>query len=486
MPTDDTTGPGGPTVPPGLAVVRGNGDRSGDPAVSKLARVVERINDEYALVVVGNSFVVMQDLPAGNDIGPFRFLSLETFKEMFRPQRIKIGGEYTSYAHAWLGHKERRAYQGIVFAPNREVPSYYNLWRGFSVEPDPAPDPGARCGRFLDHVRENVCGGDEKLARWVIGWFAHLVQHPDAKPGTALVLQGGQGTGKTLVGETVGSLLAHHYQLVSDVGRVTGRFNSHLANALLLQLDEATWGGDHAAAGRIKDLVTNEEQLIEYKGREPVRVKNYVRLLVTSNNRWVVPAEFDERRFAVIRVTDRRRQDRAYFRALFEELDQGGREALLAYLLAFDLGSVDVHHVPTTAALHEQQLQSLPPDAAWWRDVLERGVLPGDATGQGLTKCETLHRAYIDHAKSVGVPRRSTEVQMGTYLKRVVPGIRRRRVTLARPDGGTERTYVYELPTLPSCRLAFVEQMGRHAADLLLVAFEDRDADWGPDHQPLT
>ena len=110
-----------------MGVVRGDASKPGEPAKTKLTRVVERINAEYALVVVGNTYVVMQELPADSDIGPFRFLSLDTFREKFRPKQIRRGNETVSYAAAWLSDTRRRAYEGIVFAPKREVPGYYNL-----------------------------------------------------------------------------------------------------------------------------------------------------------------------------------------------------------------------------------------------------------------------------------------------------------------------------------------------------------------------
>jgi hypothetical protein len=185
-----------------------------------------------------------------------------------------------------------------------------------------------------------VCSGDEALFAWVMGWFAQLVQRPTEKLGTSLVLRGAQGTGKTIVGRIIGSLLGPHYALVADSRYIVGRFNAHLANCLMLQLDEATWGGDHAAAGKLKDLITGDYQYIEYKGKEPVRVKNYVRLLVTGNNNWLVPAGLEERRFAVLDVNDDRRQNHKYFQAIEDEMRNGGREALLDYLLTFDLDSV--------------------------------------------------------------------------------------------------------------------------------------------------
>jgi hypothetical protein len=66
------------------------------------------------------------------------------------------------------------------------------------------------------------------LFNWVFGWFADIFQHPDTKCGTALVLRGPMGVGKTIVGDTFGQLLGAHYVQVADPRYVTGRFNAHL------------------------------------------------------------------------------------------------------------------------------------------------------------------------------------------------------------------------------------------------------------------
>ena len=111
--------------------------------------------------------------------------------------------------------------------------------------------------------------------------------------------------------------------LVDDPRYVTGQFNAHMASCLLLQADEAVWAGDKAAEGRLKGLITAPMQQIEAKGIDPVRLDNYVRLLMTSNEEWVVPAGKDERRFAVLDVDPRCAQQHEYF----AEMDQKWRMA---------------------------------------------------------------------------------------------------------------------------------------------------------------
>jgi hypothetical protein len=51
-----------------------------------------------------------------------------------------------------------------------------------------------------------------------------------------------------------------------------------------------------------------------HSSRELVRVDNHVRLLITGNPDWLVPAGLEERRFAVLDVGDAHREDHGYFR----------------------------------------------------------------------------------------------------------------------------------------------------------------------------
>jgi hypothetical protein len=82
---------------------------------------------------------------------------------------------------------------------------------------------------------------------------------------------------------------------------------------------------------------------------------------------------FDERRFAVLDVSDAHKQDHTYFAAIDHEMNNGGREALLHHLLNFDLSKVNLRAIPKTGALLEQKIASLSPEAGWLLDLLNRG-----------------------------------------------------------------------------------------------------------------
>src|SRR5262249_7508723 len=206
------------------------------------------------------------------------------------------------------------------------------------------------------------------------------------------------------------------HALVAAPRYIVGQFNAHMASLLLLQADEAFWAGDKQAEGVLKDKVTGDHHRIEFKGIEPFRVRNFMRLLITSNADWVVPAAFGEKRFAIFDVGIEHKEDHPYFKAILHQMDNGGREALMHHLLNFDLSSVNLRSVPTTKALLDQQIASMRPEQSWWLDVLKGGQLPpvvefgsGDSAVRVKNSCFTgdLYNSYVRHGRKQGVSRKA-------------------------------------------------------------------------------
>ena len=73
------------------------------------------------------------------------------------------------------------------------------------------------------------------------------------------------------------------------------------------------------------------------KGVDVQSSRNFARIIMSSNNEWIVPASVDQRRFVVIEASSARIQDSEYFRAIADEMDTGGREALMHVLVNWDL-----------------------------------------------------------------------------------------------------------------------------------------------------
>ena len=335
------TGPGGQAISARSSRSRNADKQSREPQPNGFN--MDEMNSRYSMVLMGSKCVVYFEDPNAPLEGKKRVLSKDGFKDYlanhFTEQRCADGKIRTmTWATAWIQNPKRKTFSGIEFFPDPNnapgTPGYLNLWSGFAVEPARKPD-ALRYKTFRDHLLNNVCRSDEKLFNWVFAFFAHMVQRPRERIGVSLVLKGKMGSGKTKVGEVIGSLFPQHYFLVDNPRYVTGNFNAHMATCLLLQSDEAVWAGDKAAEGRLKGLITSPIQQIEAKGVDPIRLPNYVRLIMTSNEDWSVPAGVDERRFCVLEVDQRCAKNHEYFREMDEELNSAdGRRCSRTFSLS--------------------------------------------------------------------------------------------------------------------------------------------------------
>lgn len=470
----------------GPAPEGGQGDRSELDAPDASPRSwgfdVEEINRSYAVAIWGGKTVVVNEQAGGPVNDRVRVMSFESQNAWFANRYTEIKGSdgkvrAVTWAQAWQKHPDRRQYEGIEFFPNpdgaKSTPNYLNFWRGFDVEPSPT---GGTYKTFRDHLLNQVCDSDPALFNYVFGWMAHIVQRPRERLGTAIVLRGRRGTGKSKVGEVLGSLFSSHYFQVDDARYITGQFNAHMASCLLLQADEAVWAGDKGAEGRLKGLITSEVQMIESKGVDPIRVRNFVRVIMSSNEGWVVPAGMDERRFVVLDVNPRCAQDRAYFAEMDKELNEGGRERLLYDLLTFDLTQVDLWHLPQTQALLEQKIRSLDTiDDFWFNRLHEGGEWPCRVV------CEHLHAEYLKAASQIGVGRKRGPAEFGKRIAKLVPALEKHRPVIEVEPGVTRRVWCYEMPSLAECRAAFDELLGQPVQWPALSPGEGERAQDSPD-----
>ena len=409
---------------------------------------VEELNQTHAIIMSGGKCRILneeQDLHTGYKI--ITFSTKRDFELRYAPYKKQIDEKkWAPISNLWLNSRKRRKYAGVVFLPQQETPGYYNLWQGFSVEAKEGD-----CHLFLEHIRDNIADGKQEHFDYIIRWMAHVVQHPDQPVGVALVLRGKQGTGKSLMCKLFGSLFGPHYALVTSTRQLVGNFNAHLQGVVLVLADEAFWVGDKASEGALKSMVTGDSLQIEAKGQDIINVPNYLNLMMASNEDWVVPAGPEERRFCVFGVGEGRMQDTEYFKALMDQMDNGGREALLYYLMNYDLSGVNLLKFPQTEALMENKLHSMKAVEKFWLDKLMEGAL-GRPTlmGRGCVEKRDLYTQYIELAKNIGQTKRSAETTLGRYLKKLVPDLREQNIQ----TNGRSTKYLF-FPSLQECRESF-------------------------------
>ncbi|TIV98213.1 MAG: hypothetical protein E5V74_18040, partial [Mesorhizobium sp.] len=335
---------------------------------------VKRLNNKHAVVFLNGKTAILTE----KDDGSVALGTVGDLHNFYENDRVATDKATEPVTKAWMRHKLRREYpNGVVFAPGREVKGAYNHWRGFSVE----PDSEASCKLILWHLKHIICCNNEEAYRYALGWFAHMVQKPEEKPGVAMVLRGKKRIGKDTIADYIGGLFPHHHVKIANQDQLTGKFNAHMEKCLLLHVEEGFWAGSKNAEGVLKHLITSPDLFIEPKGLNGYTIDSVLRLFMSSNEKWVVPATADEGRYFVLDVSEAKRSNHTYFAAIHHEMRNGGRAALLHYLLNYDLSGFNVRAVPDTVALGEQKIEGLKNVEHWWFDILESGRMPCDVEG---------------------------------------------------------------------------------------------------------
>jgi hypothetical protein len=435
--------------------------RAQDHVISPLLR---ELNDEFAVVPIGGqTFILREHQEPGEEWPTTSFMRQSDFRLMlanrFFTYKDKDGKDVKMPAAAWwLSHERRRQYAGKVFAPGREAKGYYNMWRGFAVN----PAPGTGHESFLAHIRDNICDSNQELVDYLLGWMACAVQRPHEPGHTAVVFRGKQGTGKGFFAQHFGKLFGRHYLPVRDSAHIFGQFNGHMEDCVVLFADESFWVSSTKQESMLKALITEPEFMAERKGQDARRAHNCVHLIMASNEKWVVPVRGADRRFFVLDVSESHMQDSSYFGGIAADLEGGGYSALLHYLLSYDLSKFDVRQIPDTDARREQRELSLRNEDQWLLSILEDGVVPVHAGAPDQAFSSDLY----DHARRT-VPRLrdASNHQLGRYLSEWGVG----------NSGGGRR--VRKFPPLDQMRRAWDDRFGKRAWSL--------DDDWSAPPRPV-
>lgn len=216
-------------------------------------------------------------------------------------------------------------YDWGIYPNNKLCPKQvYNTWTGFEVEQKEynCIEPNGDISNILYHFKV-VANFDDKLYEYLLNYYAHIIQRPEEKTNVCLLIQGRQGTGKTTIAELLmKNLLGKKYVFdTPDIEKICGRFNGIVQGKLLGVLNEATGKDTFSLIEKIKDSITREDVLMEFKGIDPILIKDYCNYIYTTNNINPVKIDEDDRRFQIIECSDKHKNDKAYFTKLRKDMN---------------------------------------------------------------------------------------------------------------------------------------------------------------------
>lgn len=451
-------------------------------AGNSTVNLLQEYNDRYACVMLGNKFRIA-DFNVPPSCQP-QFYGKDDWLEYTSTDKMDVedaDGKIKKIpkSRVWLASERRRKYDKVDFMPgDDDSHNTLNLWTGWAVQPHPT----ALCTAYLELIKDVICGGDDTLNTWTLHWLANIVREPMNRLNTALVLIGKEGAGKSFSMRYFGKILGKTYTTISNPKHLHGQFNKHLSTTLLLNSEEALYGGDKQHAGQIRDLITGETMQMEPKGVDSTTVHNFMRVALLSNSELAAPVALGDRRYTVINMKDRKVSPDLVKRLLKEE--KGDGPAALFYFLNTmpydpDLARTNIKN----DSLIDIKTYNLSPVDAWWYDTLSSSqLLPdklswaqiGSDSWPQIVATPALCAAMQVHLRNIGIRYIPNSTSFGIHLNKMIG------VTLFKTQKNFDNILVGELgipqawtmlgsrmacstnfPALEACRKAFESYVGQ-------------------------
>lgn len=324
---------------------------------------------------------------------------------------------------------------GIIFDPTttdvlvyKGKVLYINSFMGFEHEPKECDEALYR--PFLDHINGIL---EEKCATWLLDFLADMVQNISRKPGVMPLLTGKPGTGKSIIGEVISSMLGRRVAHCIQCGSVIdSRFNGMLAHRVFVGLDEVNLYGamNKHANENLKTLVTDKYLNVNEKFKQQFSEESYHRIVGTSNSTLPVYIDMSDRRYAVFGVRDTFLQNDDHFQSIVAIMRDSIALSGLHFYFKNRKITTSIYRVPETDA---RTLIQKPEDpiVSTIFTILNDAVLPEDISRR-LIGCEWPQQ-------SIRIPRSF----LNNYIVKKHPSLSGSRLTTTllnhfkwdRPDG---------------------------------------------------
>lgn len=267
-----------------------------------MSRALWRMNDEV-LYVEDPGMIVVEET--------FQKMSPDAFKAHSRwatssatETRISPKGELhrekVPAAPVWLRWPMRRTVRRLTYAPGQPLiteDQELNQWPGWGVKPRRGDvQPFLKLTKFL------FAGTEPGVLDWFYDWLAYPIQNPGAKMFSAVVIHGvAQGTGKTLIGYTMGKIYGQNFKEITD-DDLEETFWAE--NKQFILGDEVSGKDNRQYMNTLKRLITKETTTINIKFIPQYELPNCMNFLFTSQHSDSFFLEDKDRRFCIVEVQD--------------------------------------------------------------------------------------------------------------------------------------------------------------------------------------
>ena len=273
----------------------------------------------------------------------------------------------------WKKNIKRREVDKIVYDPSNTQENVFNLWKGYKIKYSDVENYEGECQFLLDHILNVWCDGNIDHYNYVLNWLSYKLQYPHKKIGVVICLKSQEGAGKGLVFKLIGKIIGkEHYCSIANINSIIGDFNGMSEGRQLIDLDEAVWGGNKALEGRLKSIITEDEQVVNRKNKEAYVIENYCDYFMTTNEEWFAPVTRNSRRYFCLEMNNKiagfnlTNTQRDYIKQLMKS----DEKAFAKHLYERDVSKFNPRQFVKTKLLQDQVEQNWSSIEGFWFEKL--------------------------------------------------------------------------------------------------------------------
>ena len=171
------------------------------------------------------------------------------------------------------------------------------------------------------------------------GFLVKILENPDKKPGTAIIMRSPPRCGKNILTGFIGERILGRENFLSTtrLEDVMGRFNAAVRAKKLIILNEYDMSGKewHGANNRLKSLITEPYISIEEKGINVKVIDDFAGYMILSNHAMPIRIEMGDERFVALNVSAKYKGNQEYFGSLVKILENPDTaSSFMSYLLS--------------------------------------------------------------------------------------------------------------------------------------------------------
>ena len=236
----------------------------------------------------------------------------------------------------WVDDPDKHAYRKMDFYPENCPDDVYNTWRPFTAST--ITETGGSPEMFFELLNELTRGDPKDYAK---KYLAFLVQKPNEKPTTCLVLRSNEGVGKGRCFYALKKVMGRH--LVTETNNpemdVFGTNADAYNQTKLVIMNESNATTNFKNGDRLKSLVSDEDGLmVNQKYIKPYEIRNLAGSIIAGNGKTLVNKSVSDRRFVIYECGEKFIRDEEYFGRYTNYINQPkNQRAVYNALMAIDL-----------------------------------------------------------------------------------------------------------------------------------------------------